>query len=157
MLVNNAAVLGCIVDARGLRAAGLGNRCRTPHGRKGGRCIEGVSKREGSHETKGWPASHSAYIVSKEALNAYTRILAAKCPRFRINCVCPGFVKKDILHNTGFLNPEEGAKGPMTLSLLPDDGLTGGFFQGTKEWSSVLYENGSELPNGEKFTIPDFN
>jgi len=45
----------------------------------------------------------------------------------------------------------------MTLSLLPDDGPTGGFFRGTKEWSSVLYEDGFELLNGEKFTIPDFN
>ncbi|KAL3743484.1 hypothetical protein ACJRO7_018734 [Eucalyptus globulus] len=113
--------------------------------------------RQGSHGTKGWPASHSAYIVSKAALNAYTRILAAKYPTFRVNCVCPGFVKTDIVHNTGFLTPEEGAKGPVSLSLLPDDGPTGRFFQGTKEWSFVSYEDGVEFLNGEKMIFPDFN
>ncbi|KAF8026609.1 hypothetical protein BT93_F3178 [Corymbia citriodora subsp. variegata] len=112
--------------------------------------------RQGSHGTKGWPASHSAYIVSKAALNAYTRILAAKHPRFRTNCVCPGLVKTDILHNIGFLTPEEGAEGPVSMSLLPDDGPSGRFFQGTKESSFLLNED-IFLPNGEKMMIPNFN
>ncbi|KAF8026607.1 hypothetical protein BT93_F3176 [Corymbia citriodora subsp. variegata] len=228
ILVNNAAVLGCIVDADGLRAAGMGKKKHkwseietatyelaeeginiNYYGAKrmvdafigllqlsdsprivnvssgGGKLAffpDGWAKnvlsdaehlteekvnevlteflkdfRQGSHGTKGWPASHSAYIVSKAALNAYTRILAAKYPRFRINCVCPGFVKTDILHNTGFLTPEEGAEGPVSLSLLPDDGPSGRFFTGTKEWSFVSYEDGFQFPNGEKFTVPDFN
>ncbi|KAI3434356.1 uncharacterized protein J3R85_006623 [Psidium guajava] len=113
--------------------------------------------RQGSLGTKGWPASHSAYIVSKAALNAYTRILAAKYPKFRANCVCPGFVKTDILHQTGFSTPEEGAEGPVSLSLLPDDGPSGRFFQGTKESSFLSYEDDYYLPNGEKFVIPNFN
>ncbi|KAM3683669.1 hypothetical protein ACJW31_12G165600 [Castanea mollissima] len=32
-------------------------------------------------ETKGWPVNISAYIVSKAALNAYTRVLARKYPK----------------------------------------------------------------------------
>ncbi|GLT60628.1 hypothetical protein SLA2020_333860 [Shorea laevis] len=51
--------------------------------------------KEGSVETKGWPAYFSAYTLSKAAMNAYTRILAKKYPGFCINCVCPGFVKTD--------------------------------------------------------------
>ncbi|XP_030457270.1 (+)-neomenthol dehydrogenase-like [Syzygium oleosum] len=89
--------------------------------------------KQGSLKTKGWPAQLSAYTVSKAALNAYTGIIAANYTTFRINCVCPGFVKTDINCNTGFSTPEEGAEGPVSLALLPDGGPSGRFFQGTKE------------------------
>ncbi|XP_042513987.1 salutaridine reductase-like [Macadamia integrifolia] len=75
-------------------------------------------------ETHGWPA----YTMSKAAMNAYTRILARKLPKFRINCVCPGYVKTDINYNTGVCTVEEGAAGPVKLALLPDDGPSGLFF-----------------------------
>ncbi|KAL3649538.1 (+)-neomenthol dehydrogenase [Castilleja foliolosa] len=85
--------------------------------------------KEGSLEAKGWPPFLSAYTVSKAAMNAYTRILAKKYPvGFRINCVCPGFVKTDINLNTGLLTVEEGAESPVRLALLPDDGPSGQFF-----------------------------
>ncbi|KAI8545175.1 hypothetical protein RHMOL_Rhmol07G0021300 [Rhododendron molle] len=83
---------------------------------------------ENSLESKGWPTFFSAYTVSKAAMNAYTRILAKKYPTFRINCVCPGYVKTDINNNTGILSVEEGAEHPVRLALLPDDGPTGIFF-----------------------------
>ncbi|KAJ8642841.1 hypothetical protein MRB53_004589 [Persea americana] len=79
-------------------------------------------------EPKGWPTILSADCVSKAALNAYTRILAKKFPTFRINCVNPGFVKTDINFNIGILTVEEGAKGPVMLALIPDDGPTGLFY-----------------------------
>ncbi|OVA14094.1 Short-chain dehydrogenase/reductase SDR [Macleaya cordata] len=79
-------------------------------------------------ETKGWPANLSAYTLSKASLNAYTRILAKKFPTFRVNCVCPGYVKTDINYNTGVLTVEEGAKSPVKLALLPGDGPSGLFF-----------------------------
>jgi (+)-neomenthol dehydrogenase len=91
--------------------------------------------KEGSIEAKGWPLYFSAYIVSKAAINAYTRILAEKYPGFRINCVCPGYIKTDINYNTGLLSVEEGAEGPVELALLPDDGPSGLFFS-NKEVSS---------------------
>ncbi|KAK6162386.1 hypothetical protein DH2020_002227 [Rehmannia glutinosa] len=47
---------------------------------------------------------------------------------FRINCVCPGYVKTDITYNTGVLTVEEGAESPVRLALLPDDGPSGLFF-----------------------------
>ncbi|KAG5538446.1 hypothetical protein RHGRI_019127 [Rhododendron griersonianum] len=83
---------------------------------------------ENSLESKGWPAFLSAYIVSKAAMNAYTRILAKNYPTFRINCVCPGYVKTDINDNSGIFSVEEGAEHPVRLALLPDDGPTGVFF-----------------------------
>ncbi|KAI4375565.1 hypothetical protein MLD38_013420 [Melastoma candidum] len=86
----------------------------------------------GMWESKGWPKGVSAYIVSKAVLNGYTRAIAKKHRDLRINCVCPGFVKTDMNHNTGLLTIEEGAKGPVMLALLPDDGPTGAFFSRTE-------------------------
>ncbi|XP_077241784.1 short-chain dehydrogenase/reductase 1 isoform X2 [Tasmannia lanceolata] len=75
--------------------------------------------KEDSLEIHGWPTTISAYKVSKVALNAYTRILAKRYPTFCVNCVHPGLVKTDINPITGFLTPEEGARGPVMLALLP--------------------------------------
>ncbi|GMY09220.1 (+)-neomenthol dehydrogenase-like [Fagus crenata] len=84
--------------------------------------------KEGSLETKGWPSYWSAYVVSKAAVNAYTRIVAKNCPSFRVNCVCPGYVKTDINCNTGYLTIDEAAESVVTLALLPNDGPSGLFF-----------------------------
>ena len=84
--------------------------------------------KEGSLESKGWPSPLSAYAVSKAALNAYTRILAKKYPTFRINSLCPGFVKTDINYNAGVLHVKDGAARVMKLALLPNDGPSGSFF-----------------------------
>lgn len=84
--------------------------------------------KEGLLESKGWPSCVSGYIMSKAALNAYTRKLAQKYPHFRINCLCPGYVKTDINLNTGFLSIDEGAESPVKLALLPDNGPSGLFF-----------------------------
>jgi len=81
--------------------------------------------KEGS---KGWSFNMSAYILSKAAMNAYTRILAKKYPSFCINSVCPGFVKTDINFNTGVLSVEEGAESMVRLALLPNGGPSGLFF-----------------------------
>ncbi|KAK7812729.1 (+)-neomenthol dehydrogenase, partial [Quercus suber] len=79
-------------------------------------------------ETKGWPVNISAYIVSKAALNAYTRVLAKKYPKIAINSVCPGYTSTDINHNSGVLTVEEGAKSPVMLALMPEGGSSGLFF-----------------------------
>ncbi|KAI8545170.1 hypothetical protein RHMOL_Rhmol07G0020900 [Rhododendron molle] len=84
--------------------------------------------KENSLENKGWPTFSSAYIVSKAAMNAYTRILAKNYPTFRINCVCPGYVKTDMNNYSGIFSVEEGAGHPVRLAMLPDDGPTGVFF-----------------------------
>ncbi|XP_073024537.1 LOW QUALITY PROTEIN: (+)-neomenthol dehydrogenase-like [Primulina eburnea] len=86
------------------------------------------SLEEGTLEAKGWPQFLGAYILSKAAMGAYTKILARKYPSFRINCLCPGFVSTELNFNTGILTIEEGAEGPVMLALLPDDGPSGLFF-----------------------------
>ncbi|KAK7389999.1 hypothetical protein VNO78_25296 [Psophocarpus tetragonolobus] len=84
--------------------------------------------KEGSLETKKWPLAISGYTMSKAALNAYTRMLAEKFPRFRINCLCPDFCKTDLNENVGFFSIDEGAECPVRLALLPDNGPSGLFF-----------------------------
>ncbi|KAL2477842.1 (+)-neomenthol dehydrogenase [Forsythia ovata] len=84
--------------------------------------------KEESLEAKCWPRIFGPYLMSKAAMNAYTRILAKKYPHFRVNCVCPGFVKTDINYNTGILTAEEGAESPVRVALLPNDGPSGLFF-----------------------------
>ncbi|KAI4347643.1 hypothetical protein L6164_008436 [Bauhinia variegata] len=89
--------------------------------------------KEGSFESKGWPAVMSAYIVSKAALNAYTRVLAKKYPSFCINAVCPGYIKTDLTYNTGVLTVDEGAEAVVRLALLPHSGPSGLFFSRSEE------------------------
>jgi len=84
--------------------------------------------KEGSLESKGWPRYLGAYIVSKAAMNGYTRILAKKNPSLCINSVCPGYVKTDITSNNGFLTVEEGAASPVKLALLPNGSPSGLFY-----------------------------
>ncbi|XP_057454551.1 (+)-neomenthol dehydrogenase-like [Lotus japonicus] len=96
--------------------------------------VDGVLKKflqdfqDGSLEGKGWPKIFSAYIMSKAAMNAYTRILARKYPTFCINSVCPGWVKTDITANNGLLTVEEGAATPVRLALLPNGSPSGLFY-----------------------------
>ncbi|CAN6712916.1 unnamed protein product [Malus baccata var. baccata] len=84
-------------------------------------------------EAKSWPTNFSAYIVSKAALNAYTRVLAKKySSKIAINAVCPGFTDTDLNNHTGVFTTEEAAKGPVKLALLPDNGVYGLFFAQTE-------------------------
>ena len=87
--------------------------------------------KEGSLESEGWPRNLGAYIVSKAAMNAYTRILAKKHSSFCINSVCPGYVKTDITSHTGLLTAEEGAASPVRLALLPNGTPSGLFYYRT--------------------------
>ncbi|CAA0842605.1 (+)-neomenthol dehydrogenase [Striga hermonthica] len=87
------------------------------------------SFKEGSLEGDGWPTQLSSYKVSKAALSAYTRLMARKYPSFRINCVCPGFVRTNITCNQGFLSADEAAEAPVKLALVPHGGPSGLFFR----------------------------
>lgn len=91
-----------------------------------------------SIEAHGWPTGgSSAYKVVKAALNAYTRILAKKYPTLRVNCLTPGYVKTDMSMHMGVLTLEEGARNPVKVALLPDDGPTGAYFDLNGEASFV--------------------
>jgi NAD(P)-dependent dehydrogenase (short-subunit alcohol dehydrogenase family) len=74
-------------------------------------------------------AGTPAYSVSKAALNAFTRILAAELSGtgILVNSVDPGWVATD-MGGRGGRPVEEGAKGILWAATLPDNGPTGGFF-----------------------------
>ena len=74
---------------------------------------------------------YAAYRISKTALNAVTRILAAelKGSPILVNSMCPGWVKTDMGGPHAERTPEQGADTALWLATLPDDGPTGGFFR----------------------------
>lgn len=92
----------------------------------------------GTAEARGWPVAFAAYKVSKAAVNAYSRMLAAKQPALRVNCAHPGYVKTDITLHSGLLAPEEGASNVVKVALLPDGGVTGAFFEEGNELASFV-------------------
>lgn len=76
----------------------------------------------------GWPLTCTAYKISKAAINGYTRLLARTYRNILVNSVHPGYVITDITSHTGHLTPEQGAKAPVMVALLPDDGPSGVYF-----------------------------
>ena len=94
---------------------------------KRGRIVN-VSSEAGSLASMG--AGAPAYAVSKVALNALTRMLAAELRRDRIliNSVCPGWVATD-MGGPGGRPVREGAASIVWAVELPDGGPTGGFFR----------------------------
>jgi NAD(P)-dependent dehydrogenase (short-subunit alcohol dehydrogenase family) len=96
---------------------------RSPHGRL-------VNVSSGAGSITGMGGGTPAYSVSKAALNALTRILAAelRAEGILVNAVCPGWVATD-MGGAGGRPVEDGAASVMWAVELPDDGPTGGFFR----------------------------
>ncbi len=89
----------------------------------------------GKHGARGWPSN--AYRVSKIAMNAYVRILARDLegdPRaILVNAACPGWVRTAMGGSSAPRSPEEGAKTPAWLALLPaSDKRSGGLYRDEK-------------------------
>jgi len=143
VLVNNAAIhydtwenavdadLRTVQEALDTNLFGAWRMCqafipllrKSKHGR-----IVNVSSEAGSLASMG--AGAPAYAVSKVALNALTRMLAAELRRDRIliNSVCPGWVATD-MGGPGGRPVREGAASIVWAVELPDGGPTGGFFR----------------------------
>lgn len=69
------------------------------------------------------------YAPSKTALNAVTVAFATELEGtgIKVNAACPGFVGTELNHFAGPRTVAEGAREPVRLALLPDDGPSGTF------------------------------
>jgi len=99
-----------------------------PHMQRGARIVN-VSSGAGSLATMG--ATYPAYNVSKAAMNAITRVLAAdlRSQGILVNSVCPGWVRTDMGGPGASRSVEEGAASVLWAARLDPDGPTGGFFR----------------------------
>jgi NAD(P)-dependent dehydrogenase (short-subunit alcohol dehydrogenase family) len=94
--------------------------------------IVNVSSGLGQLATMG--GGYPAYRLSKAALNALTRIVAAElgAGNVKVNAMHPGWVKTDMGGASAPRSVEEGAETIVWLATLPDDGPTGLFFYDRK-------------------------
>jgi NAD(P)-dependent dehydrogenase (short-subunit alcohol dehydrogenase family) len=94
---------------------------------KWGRIVN-VSSQAGSLESMG--GGTPAYSVSKAALNAMTRVIAAEVRQdgILVNAVCPGWIATD-MGGPGGQPVSRGASSVMWAVELDDDGPSGGFFR----------------------------
>jgi NAD(P)-dependent dehydrogenase (short-subunit alcohol dehydrogenase family) len=99
-----------------------------PHMGRGARIVN-VSSGAGSLESM--DATYPAYNVSKAAMNAITRVLAAdlRAAGILVNSVCPGWVRTDMGGASASRSVEEGAASVLWAARLGPDGPTGGFFR----------------------------
>jgi NAD(P)-dependent dehydrogenase (short-subunit alcohol dehydrogenase family) len=86
------------------------------------------------NSSKYWETSGTkllAYNSSKSALNALTLQFAYELRKtpIKVNAAAPGFVATDINQYRGTRTVEQGARAPVRLATLPEDGPTGGFFE----------------------------
>src|SRR5262249_21169223 len=79
-----------------------------------------------------------AYSISKAALNALTRQLAAATEDsgVLVNCMSPGWVRTDMGGPSAPRSVEQGADTIVWLATLPSNGPTGEFFSDRRqiEW-----------------------
>ncbi|WP_434451931.1 SDR family oxidoreductase [Lentzea sp. E54] len=70
------------------------------------------------------------YTPSKAFLNALTLQYAKELAGIKVNGACPGYVATEFNDFQGHETPANGAKIAIRLATLPDDGPTGGLFDG---------------------------
>lgn len=79
-----------------------------------------------------------AYNSSKTALNAFTVMLAheLKDTKIKVNSADPGYTATDLNGHSGYKTVAQGASVIVELATLPNEGMTGGYFddQGALPW-----------------------
>jgi len=95
--------------------------------------IVNISSGMGAFSSLG--GGYAGYRISKTALNAMTKILAAEVAgkNISINSMCPGWVRTDMGGIAASRNVEKGAETAIWLALQPDGGPNGKFFRDKKE------------------------
>jgi NAD(P)-dependent dehydrogenase (short-subunit alcohol dehydrogenase family) len=83
----------------------------------------------------GLDGGHPAYRVSKTALNALTKNLAAELRHapILVNAMCPGWVQTDMGGPSAPRTVEQGADTALFLATLPDGGASGRFWRDRSE------------------------
>ena len=89
--------------------------------------IVNVSSGDGQLADMG--SGRAAYRLSKAALNALTRTLAAEEPQIKVNSICPGWVRTDMGGQSATRSPAEGADSAVWLATVTGDVPTGGFYR----------------------------
>lgn len=91
--------------------------------------VVNVSSGGGSLKGGGYPG-HSAYGVTKSALNSLTVNLAPRLSGdVKVNSMCPGWVRTRMGGSAAPRSPEEGAETAVWLATLDEAGPNGGFFR----------------------------
>jgi NAD(P)-dependent dehydrogenase (short-subunit alcohol dehydrogenase family) len=88
--------------------------------------IVNVSSGAGQLDDMG--SGRGAYRLSKTALNALTRTLAAELPDVSVNSICPGWVRTDMGGPSAPRSVDEGAATVVWLATA-EDPPSGGFFR----------------------------
>jgi NAD(P)-dependent dehydrogenase (short-subunit alcohol dehydrogenase family) len=90
-----------------------------------------VNVSSGAGQLAGMSTYAPAYSMSKAALNALTRILAAtyRAAGVLVNAVDPGWVRTDMGGPSAPRSLEQGVDTIVWLATFPDDGPSGGFFK----------------------------
>jgi NAD(P)-dependent dehydrogenase (short-subunit alcohol dehydrogenase family) len=88
-----------------------------------------VNVSSGAGQLAEMDGGHTAYRLSKSALNALTRTLTADEPGVSVNSICPGWVRTDMGGSRAPRSVEEGADTAVWLATMADDVPSGGFFR----------------------------